>query len=330
MAQQFNVGKAPVGILTRALTGNIFIQKSLAYMNEGDKDGYTAYKHDVQNVLRARTSNPAAQANASTLKKEAYKRSLAELESFEEFDPKDYHSYWLEFQPSGVFQWESLPDNVQRSLEELFLGTAAEAVEDILTNGSPEVTGLIPQLRSNVLTSLNGAKATPTQITANTHIAFRAHAGGTGENQAEVLTADNVFDKLELLISKQTSAMRKRTGRKFMVNHATGDLIRTAQRLKLNFKGVDVTEEGVMRYGGFDIIENPSFPDNDIMLASMTGDFRTDAIQLGTSSSADYNNVTVDRDSKFSRVWGMCLTLALDIFLVRPEEVCYYTAETIA
>ena len=35
----FNVGTAPVGVLARALTGNIFVEQSLAYMNEGDKDG---------------------------------------------------------------------------------------------------------------------------------------------------------------------------------------------------------------------------------------------------------------------------------------------------
>lgn len=331
MAQTFNIGKGPVGILTRALTGNIFVEKSLAYMNEGDRDGYTAYKHDIRNVLRARTADPSKAANTSTMKKEAYKRNLSVLESYEEFDPKNYHAYWLEYQPDGNFQWEGLPSKVQTSLEELFLGTAAEAVEDGLTNGiAGEVTGLIPQLRSNALTSLNGAEATATQVTANTHIAFRAHGGGSNDNLAAVLTSDNIFAKMELLIKNQTKAMRKRGGRKFMVSHGTADLIKEAQRLKLNFKGVDVTEEGVMRYAGYEIIENPSFPDNDILFASMTGDFKTDAIQLGTSMSSDFNNLEVARVGNFGRHWGMCLTFALDIFLVRPEEVCYYTSFTIS
>ena len=57
----------------------------------------------------------------------------------------------------------------------------------------------------------------------------------------------------------------------------------------------------------------------------MTGDMKTDAIQMGTSMSADLNNVTVDRISNFSREYGMLLTFAIDIFVVRPEEVCYYT-----
>ena len=43
----FNVGGAPVGILARALTGNVFVEKNLAFMNEGDKDGYNVYKHDI-------------------------------------------------------------------------------------------------------------------------------------------------------------------------------------------------------------------------------------------------------------------------------------------
>lgn len=319
----FNIGKAPEGVLARALTGNIFVEKSLAFMNEGDKDGYNAYKHDIANVLRARSANPAATV-ANTSKKQAFKRSLAVVESFETFDPSEYHNYWKEFQPSGEFQWEGLPAEVQATLEELFLGTAAEATEELLTNGTGLLTGLIPQLENTALVDLNGASATPTQIVNNTAIGFRAHGGGAGDAAAVALTSENIFAKLEILIRKQTKEMRKRMNRKFMVSHGTADLIREAQR-NAQYKGVDFTEEGAMRYGGFDIIENPSFPENTILLCSMSGDFKTDAIQMGTSSSSDFNNLEVNRLSNFGREWGMLLTFALDIFVVRPEEICFYT-----
>ena len=323
----FNVGKAPEGVLARALTANIFVEKSLAYMNEGDKDGYNAYKHDIANVLRARSANPAAVVSNTSVK-QAFKRGLAVVESFETFDPKDYYTHWREFQPEGDFQWEGLPTEVQSILEELFLGTSAEATEDLLTNGTTLLTGLIPQLESNALTPLQGASATPTQVVGNTAIGFRAHGGGTGDALAAVLTSANVFSKLEILIKKQTKEMRKRMNRKFMVSHGTADLIREAQR-NAQYKGVDFTEEGAMRYGGFDILENPSFPADTILLCSMSGDLKTDAIQMGTSSSSDFNNLEVNRLSNFGREWGMLLTFALDIFVVRPEEICFYTPTSI-
>ena len=50
---KFNVGTAPLGILERSLTENIFVANNLAYMNEGDKDGYNVYKHDLSSVLKA-------------------------------------------------------------------------------------------------------------------------------------------------------------------------------------------------------------------------------------------------------------------------------------
>ncbi len=330
MATTFNLGAAAVGVLVRALTGNIFVEKNLAYMNEGDKDGYNAYKHDIKNVLRARSSNPAAVV-ANTSAKQTYKRALTIVESFETFDPNEYNHYWREFQPTGNFQWETLPAEIQTSFEQLFLGTAAEATEDILTNGDMGIgiTGLIPQLENTTLISLDGATPTPTQTTSLTHMAYRRSTNTLG-NAAVAITSDNVFEVLEDLIRKQTKEMRKRQGRKFMVNHGTGDLIREAQRLKLNFKGVDITEEGIMRYAGFDIIENPSWPDNTVMLASMTGDFKTDSFQLGTSNSSDFNNLEVNRVSNFGRVWGMALTFALDIFVVRPEEICFYTVKDLS
>ena len=123
--------------------------------------------------------------------------------------------------------------------------------------------------------------------------------------------------------------MRQRPNRKFMMSSAGIDLVREAQRLELNFKGVDVTEAGIMRYAGFDIIENRSWPDNDILFCSMSGDMKNDAIQMGTSMSSDFNNVTVDRLSNFSREYGMALSFALDIYLARPEEICYYTDQAL-
>jgi hypothetical protein len=326
----FNEGTKPQGILTRALTENVFVEKNLAYMNEGDKDGYNVYKHDVKNVLQARTANPAASANENT-EKNAIFRSLTHLESMETFDPADYHNYWREYQPTGLFQWEELPAVVKFSLEELFLGHTAMASEELLTNGgaTDPLLGLVYQLQDDDLTDLAGVEPTSAQITQNTHICFRAHAGGSGDREGVALTAQNIFAKMEILIKNQNRSMRKRPNRKFMMGSAAIDLMREAQRTELNFKGVDITEAGIMRYGGFEVIENKSFPTNDIVFASMGGDFINDAFQMGTSSSADFNNVTVDRLSNFGREYGMLLTFTLDIFVVRPEEVCYYTDQAL-
>lgn len=327
----FNVGSAPAGILARALTGNIFVEQNLAYMNEGDKDGYNVYKFDIQNTLSAAVADPSFTDGSEQAN---FKKELTIVQSKNLFDPADYHSYWLEYQPNGVFQWESLPQQVQATMEELFLGSAAEAVQNELTNGTQGLLtndgSLIEQLLDASLTVLNGASPSSAQITDNSAIAFRASSDGTGINEGVELTTDNIFDKIELLIKNQTKAMRKRPSRKFMINHKTADILSEAQRLNLNYKGVDVTEAGVMRYSGYDLVINPDFPDNTILFCSMSGDMKTDAIQLGTSMSQDFNNLTVDRISNFDRRWGMLLTFAIHIFVVRPEEVCFYSDQATA
>ena len=326
-----NVGPAPSEILTKALTGNIWVSMNLAFMNEGDKDGYSVMKHDLAAGLRASSDNPAS-VNMGDSVRNAVQRQLTLLESYHEFKPADYHNYWKEFQPDGNFQWEKLPTKVQTSLEELFLGGVESLVEDYLTNGGTAFnSGLIDQLDAFLYADeLNSVSPTAQQTVDSKHLAFRAstHASASGDRLAVALTAANVFQKLEILIKKQTKDMRKRAGRKFMVSHGTADMIREAQRLNLNFKGVDVTQEGIMRYAGYDIIENPSFPDNTILFCSMTGNMKTDAIQLGTSLSSDFNNLEVERVSNFGRKYGMCLSFALDIYVVRPEEICLYTQDT--
>lgn len=323
-----NVSRAPQGILEKALTGNIWISQNLAFMNEGDKDGYSVYKHDLTTGIRAKTDDPSSATNG-TFAKSAVQRQLTVLESYHSFNPGDYHNYWREFQPEGNFDFEKLPAQVQSSLESLFLGGVADGVEDLLTNGGTGfASGLIDQLDA-IGTSLDGAEASTAQIVASNVLAFKAGSDGTGANLGVALTAQNVFAKLEILIKNQTKAMRKRSGRKFMVSHGTADLIKEAQRTELTFKGVDVTSEGVMRYAGYDIIENPSFPDDTIIFASMTGDMKSDAIQLGTSMSSDFNNLEVERVSNFGRLYGMLLTFAIDIYVVRPEEICYYQTGTL-
>ena len=326
-----NVGKAPLGILERALTGNVWVEKNLAFMNEGDKDGYSVMKHDLDAGIRARTNDPSAAANGSnsTFATKAVQRQLTVLESYHEFNPAEYENYWRSYQPEGPFQWQNLPPKVKSSLENLFLGGVAEGVENLLTNGGTDFTsGLIDQLDA-ISDILDGADATPTQIANSTHLAFKTGSDGTGDQLGVALTTSNIFQKLELLIRKQNRAMRKRAGRKFMISHGTADLIREALRLELNFKGVDVTSEGVMRYAGYDLIENPQFPDDTIIFCSMTGNMKTDAIQLGTSKSEDFNNLEVERVSNFGRLYGMLLTFALDIYVVRPEEICYYQTSTL-
>ena len=323
-----NVSRAPQGILEKALTGNIWISQNLAFMNEGDKDGYSVYKHDLSTGIRAKTDDPSSSTNG-TFAKTAVQRQLTVLESYHTFNPGDYHNFWREYQPEGNFDFEKLPTQVQSSLETLFLGGVADGVEDLITNGGTDfASGLIDQLDA-IGTSLDGAEASTAQIVASNVLAFKAGSDGSNDNLGVALTTANIFQKLEILIRKQTKAMRKRSGRKFMVSHGTADLVREAQRLELNFKGVDVTAEGVMRYAGYDIIENPSFPDDTILFCSMTGDMKSDAIQLGTSMSSDFNNLEVERVSNFGRLYGMLLTFAIDIYVVRPEEICYYQTGTL-
>tara|TARA_R110002167_G_scaffold72679_4_gene204144 strand:+ start:274 stop:1254 length:981 start_codon:yes stop_codon:yes gene_type:complete len=323
-----NVSQAPKGILEKALTGNIWVSQNLAFMNEGDKDGYSVMKHDITTGIRTRTNDPSTATNG-TFATAAVQRQLAILESYHEFNPADYHRYWKEYQPDGPFQWETLPTKVQSSLEDLFLGGVAEGVEALITNGGTGLaSGLIDQLDA-IATSLNGVSPTSAQIVASNVLAFKAGSDGTGDQLGVALTTANIFQKLEILIKNQHKSMRKRAGRKFMVSHGTADLVREAQRLELNFKGVDVTAEGIMRYAGHDIIENPSFPDDTIIFASMTGDMKSDAIQLGTSMSSDFNNLEVERTSNFGRLYGMLLTFAIDIYVVRPEEVGYYQTSTL-
>ena len=321
-----NVGQAPVAILTQALTENVFMQNNLCY---------NVWKQSMTGALRAISNSPMDNANAYGDGTVEF-RTLGVVELAASFNPNDYKNFWLTHQPDGLFNYQTLPTEVQNTLTNLFLSHVAEQANDLLTNGDGTISsieGIISQLTTGGITSLDGAEPTAAQREANLHIAFGAGAqiggvGATGDALAAVITSSNVFSIFELLLRKQNRSMRKRPNRKFMVAPSTADLVREAQRLNLNHKGVDVTEAGIMKYGGFEIIVNDDFADGDVVFASMGGDFKTDAFQMGTSSAADMNNLHVAPQGEFNRNWGMLVTFALDIYVARPEEVCIYSVGT--
>ena len=322
-----NVGHAPQGVLSQALTGNIFVEKNLAFMNEGDTGSFNVFKHDVKNVLVAHSVNPVAavaNAHAST----NANIQLSHLQSFQTFNPHTYVNYWREFQPTGDFNFRALPEAVRYSLEDLFMSNVALAAQNTLTNGNGDTAncnGIVPQLLAVGLTDLAGVAPDHIQVAASSHICFRAAAGFADDRLGVALTTTNIFEKLEIMIKNQNSIMRRRPNRKFMVGSTTLDILKSAQRLSLTYKGTDITEDGVARHGGYDIIENTSMPDNTMILCSMGGDLNNDAIQMGTSKSSDMNKVTVDRLSPFSEEYGMLVSFSLEIAVVRPEEVCFYS-----
>ena len=99
------------------------------------------------------------------------------------------------------------------------------------------------------------------------------------------LTTANIFPTIELLIKNQTKAMRNRGGCKFTVSPTTAKLLTEAQRLELNFKGVEAPEEGVMCYAGYDILKKKSLPDNTIILSCMGSDLTETKITVASHYS---------------------------------------------
>lgn len=328
-----NIGNAPKHILTDVLGSNIFESKKLAYMHEGDKNSVNYLKGGLNNTLRARSANPFASTSTDTTVMNSIPRTLTIVESAHEFDPNSYKNYWRDYQPEGEFNFEKLPKKVQATLEQLFLSNVKSDLEGALTNGATGVTtGIIPQLSANATTELQGGVATLAQMTANSAIGWRAKGNNQSGTsiQAVTLTSANILGKLQLLINGQTRVMQGREHKKFMVSFATANLMMEAQRLNLNYKGVDVTEAGVLKYAGHDVIINTSFPNNTILFCSMSGNPLTDAIQMATSKSKDLNSLKVGSPHGMGRTVGMVLTFAIDIYVVRREEVCFYTSTTLS
>ena len=109
--------------------------------------------------------------------------------------------------------------------------------------------------------------------------------------------------------------MRRRPNRKFMVGSTTLDILKSAQRNNLTYKGVEITEDGIAKHAGYWVVENTSMPDNTMILCSMGGDLNNDAIQMGTSKSSDMNKVTVERLSAFAEEYGMLVSFSFTDYL---------------
>ena len=226
--------------------------------------------------------------------------TMAELQLEFEFDP-------MEFNLDHRFLWAVGPEADQ---------APSPALRDaIMSTVSKEFNNKLETLLwQGGLTGITGWEADITATDAAGDAILVANAG--------VVTPANVIGILEDILAAATPAMRELGNPSFVTTHAIKYAYLEAQRA-LDFKGADVTEGGVARFGGYEIKSTHGITANKIYFlnASSGNDSELKAAVWATS---DRFNVMMAKQNPLDDLYGVKISFAGGTGCVYCSQVVEY------
>ena len=162
---------------------------------------------------------------------------------------------------------------------------------------------------------------------------FAAHLFGyVGEADSSVikvtspitLTNVNIAGEFDRGFQKIKASLRYNPKMRIFCSYLTYDYYTEYQRNQ-SYKGIDVTEGGVLKYRGHEVVPVADFPENTYYIAMALPTMESN-IWMGVNSSDDQNNLEINRVSNTSDLWFVKGKMKVDVNYVFPDEIVYYGA----
>lgn len=305
--------------LRKNYLSNPYFTEGLGHVHTGDKDSFNVADFTSSPTSTKFAVDPFASFATDSSSVEVVNIKLTKLQMKDTFTPSTYHSFWKEYQPSGNFQFETLPAKVQVAMMESFVGNVAQKDADVLTNDDGTI------LSENGAGALQGGLVA--QAEAQVDGAWGARFRNT--NQAGVdatavaLDASNILGELKKIVSARPVVERNRADQAIMMNDAMLDIFNDALEA-LSFKGIDPTDSAKNTYRGMTIKINSHLADNVIFCGPLGSSLQDAMIHMGTNEFSDNANIEIAKFANGSARWYVLATYALAIYLAKPGYGVYY------
>lgn len=274
---------APYFILP-ALYSMDTVNKGMIYVQDGIKKQHTIGRIDFNSPWQPRVADPVQAGGDITI--DGRVLAPADKMLFQPFNPRDIETHWEAEKLSPTLLDRKLPVTVENYVLSLITGRAFEQNENEIWMGS-----------KNYANNANVSVTDP-----RFQIQFMDGLINKAVNDSSIysvpspvtLTSSNIGDKLFILY--QTVAQNNKA---LLTNAATKKRLRFSVSINTRliyeeylttqpYKNNDTTEEGIMRYKGYEVVSLAGFPDNTILLTESLAS--TDSnIWYGINSTSDDN-----------------------------------------
>jgi hypothetical protein len=237
--------KRPAPLLFAPSPETIPFQGGHVYVKDGIKNQFTIprWNADFEDFVQDRTPTPTSKG---TMTVDGRKLAPADYMIYTEFNPRDYEAHWFATTLNQTLIDRALPVTVESVVIQEILKRHDKWLNKSIWNSDKTLT--------NTYKYFDG-------------FLKKAASAASGQKiAATTLTASNIQAELLKGYKAIPAELRYDPEMKFFCSYATYDLYGDSQ-VAQQFKGVDVTMDGVRKFKGRQVVPIADFPDNQYIIA---------------------------------------------------------------
>lgn len=297
-------GEVAATFAVKAITGADTVQGGHCYVKDGIKKKFTIPRFDAnyEDFIQDRAATPVTKGEFDV---DGKVLDPQDYMIYTEFNPRDFEDHWFATQLNPTLIDRSLPNTVESVVVQEVLKRHAKYFNKGIWNNDTALAS--PSIYRYWNGWLTNAANDADVVDVSTPI---------------TLTAANVAGEFERGYQLIPEALKFDMNMKYFVSYKTMDLYRQFQQTQQTYKGVDVTQDGVMKFNGRTVVPIADFPDNTYVIAKGLATTESN-LWVGLNSVSDEGLVLKQLQAN-SELWFIKMLMKVDVQIGFGAEVVGY------
>lgn len=309
-------GQAAGQFMLASLTAADMLNNSAVYVKETLSNKFTipTWKHDYTQFVQDPKATPTGGLGAIS-NGERY-LNLGEYLIYQEFNPNIYADHWFAKDMPELLIGRGLPVQANSVVIYEVMRQHATYLNMLINKGNLAGTSILNVNGEDIGKYIDGFV---TRMSADSAVAK--------VTSPVALTNVNVAGEFDRGHQKIKASLRYDPKMRYFCSYLTYDLYTEYQRNvgTQPYKGIDVTEAGVLKFRGKEVVPVADFPEDTFYIAKALPTMESN-LWLGVNSTDDQNNLQIDRVAANSDNWFVKGKMKVDVNYVFPDEIVYYGA----
>ena len=299
-------GEAASAFIVKAITTNDTVDGGHIYVKDGIKNKFTIPRIDsnYEDFIQDRKATPTSADSKGEMTVTGKALTLADYMIYTEFNPRDYEAHWFATMLNPTLIDRSMPASVESVVIQEVLKRHDKYINKAIWNNDTAL--LAPSIYRYWDGLITKAKADSDTVDVTTPI---------------VLTVSNIQGEFLRGYQAIPAELRYDIDMKFFCSYATFDLYVQSQINQTN-KGVDITQEGIARFKGRQVVKIADFPDDTYLIAKGNATPGSN-LWLGMNSVEDASLILKPLQAN-SEKWFIKMLMKVDVQFGWGSETVYY------
>lgn len=300
-------GEAASTFIVKAITSNETVQGGHVYVKDGIKKKFTIprWDADYEDFVQDRAATPVSKG---TMTVDGHVLTPADYMIYTEFNPRDYEAHWFATMLNPTLIDRTLPATVESVVVQEVLKRHDRYLNKALWNNSTALTTIYKYWNGFIKNAQNASSGTDATNVVSSPVA---------------LTASNIAGELLRGWTLIPNALKYDKNMKIFMSYATYDLYMQYQ-IAQTYKGTDITNDGIPRFKGREIVKINDLPDNFYFIAKGMPTPESN-LWVGINSTDDAK-LELQRLQNNSELWFIKMLMKVDVQIGWNSETVLYLA----